>query len=100
MNKIIGIRKETKYASERRAAITPEHAKKIVSEHNIEVLVQPSEQRIFPDSEYVEAGAKLTDDLSGCDFIFGVKEVPIEDLIRSEERRVGEECRSRWSPYH
>ena len=22
------------------------------------------------------------------------------DGIRSEERRVGEECRSRWSPYH
>src|SRR3712207_9175620 len=23
-----------------------------------------------------------------------------EDSIRSEERRVGKECRSRWSPYH
>src|SRR5256885_11970333 len=22
------------------------------------------------------------------------------DLTRSEERRVGKECRSRWSPYH
>ena len=22
------------------------------------------------------------------------------DYIRSEERRVGKECRSRWSPYH
>ena len=22
------------------------------------------------------------------------------DFIRSEERRVGKECRSRWSPYH
>ena len=22
------------------------------------------------------------------------------DLWRSEERRVGKECRSRWSPYH
>ena len=35
-------------------------------------------------------------------------ERPIADLIRltltgagrSEERRVGKECRSRWSPYH
>ena len=30
---------------------------------------------------------------------------PVEDIIqvgslRSEERRVGKECRSRWSPYH
>ena len=24
----------------------------------------------------------------------------IRDLLRSEERRVGKECRSRWSPYH
>ena len=22
------------------------------------------------------------------------------DKVRSEERRVGKECRSRWSPYH
>src|SRR5256886_7966644 len=27
----------------------------------------------------------------------GVEEVR---LVRSEERRVGKECRSRWSPYH
>ena len=24
----------------------------------------------------------------------------ILDYLRSEERRVGKECRSRWSPYH
>ena len=28
---------------------------------------------------------------------FGVN---IDTLMRSEERRVGKECRSRWSPYH
>ena len=26
--------------------------------------------------------------------------VPDESFVRSEERRVGKECRSRWSPYH
>src|SRR2546425_10869826 len=25
---------------------------------------------------------------------------PPEQALRSEERRVGKECRSRWSPYH
>ena len=32
----------------------------------------------------------------------GYKDVAIKDLFhpRSEERRVGKECRSRWSPYH
>ena len=29
----------------------------------------------------------------------GVKEGHA-DAVRSEERRVGKECRSRWSPYH
>ena len=28
------------------------------------------------------------------------REVPLIDAERSEERRVGKECRSRWSPYH
>ena len=26
--------------------------------------------------------------------------LPLYNCIRSEERRVGKECRSRWSPYH
>ena len=25
---------------------------------------------------------------------------PAREIFRSEERRVGKECRSRWSPYH
>src|SRR3712207_1605042 len=29
-----------------------------------------------------------------------VKEYGADVLLRSEERRVGKECRSRWSPYH
>src|SRR3546814_1781762 len=45
------------------------------------------------DIEFVKA-------FSGLDEIVGA----VEDLIRSEERRVGKECvstcRSRWSPYH
>ena len=33
---------------------------------------------------------------------FSVKRVKKQDdrFMRSEERRVGKECRSRWSPYH
>ena len=29
-----------------------------------------------------------------------LRELTIEETTRSEERRVGKECRSRWSPYH
>ena len=30
----------------------------------------------------------------------GIKDVLVLEADRSEERRVGKECRSRWSPYH
>src|ERR1035441_5784356 len=30
----------------------------------------------------------------------GFRSAALPRLSRSEERRVGEECRSRWSPYH
>ena len=29
-----------------------------------------------------------------------VYNTPYDRIVRSEERRVGKECRSRWSPYH
>ena len=34
------------------------------------------------------------------DNYLGFYEISGEELRRSEERRVGKECRSRWSPYH
>ena len=44
---------------------------------------------------------------SGCGksttlrMVAGLEDITKGDLvIRSEERRVGKECRSRWSPYH
>ena len=33
------------------------------------------------------------------DMVLGASSVAYA-LLRSEERRVGKECRSRWSPYH
>ena len=30
----------------------------------------------------------------------GIRDKWTQDNLRSEERRVGKECRSRWSPYH
>src|SRR2546427_12608061 len=33
-------------------------------------------------------------------FRFFIITAPLIFLMRSEERRVGKECRSRWSPYH
>ena len=38
----------------------------------------------------------LEDNIAKYERVFG----PIRTSDRSEERRVGKECRSRWSPYH
>src|SRR5256886_10006693 len=42
---------------------------------------------------------------AGCDVIVvdsahGHSQGVLDTVARSEERRVGKECRSRWSPYH
>ena len=36
------------------------------------------------------------------EIVFNSRKFDLNDnvLMRSEERRVGKECRSRWSPYH
>ena len=33
-------------------------------------------------------------------FVIALGQVTVSAQLRSEERRVGKECRSRWSPYH
>ena len=77
----IGIRKETQYPSEKRAALTPDHVTEL-TKRGVSVYVEPTEnQRIFGNEEYVNAGAVISEDLSECDVIFGVKEVPVKDLI-------------------
>ena len=41
------------------------------------------------------------DEVQGIKSYRDVKDLPeVDCAIRSEERRVGKECRSRWSPYH
>ena len=40
----------------------------------------------------------LVQRVAGSGFPWGT--VSVNGLGRSEERRVGKECRSRWSPYH
>src|SRR2546429_6108226 len=49
-------------------------------------------------SRALEAGAQIVNDISGFRFDQGLPLVVKKS--RSEERRVGKECRSRWSPYH
>jgi len=78
--KRLGIMKETKNCWERRVPMNPQSVKKLVND-GYQVVIQPSKIRIYRDEEYRDAGAELHDDLSNCDIIVGVKEIPIESLI-------------------
>jgi alpha-aminoadipic semialdehyde synthase len=72
----IGIRREDKSRWERRTPIIPEAVAKLVRE-GIPVRVQPSDNRIFPNEEFVRAGATVDEDLSLCSIVLGVKEIPV-----------------------
>ena len=72
----LGIRRENKNKWERRVPLTPEHLHFLSSQLKTLVAVQPSEYRIFDSSQYVQVGARVGEDLSDCDIIMGVKEVP------------------------
>lgn len=78
--KTIGIVKETKNKWERRVPLNPQAVKQMV-EKGFKVLVQPSETRTYKNEEYTDAGAVLTEDISACDLIVGVKEIKEKDLI-------------------
>ncbi len=74
----IGIRHEDKYLMERRTPITPAHAKQLIENEGLKIVAQTSPKRVFPDTEYLKAGALIEKDLKACDVIFGVKEIPAE----------------------
>lgn len=78
---VIGIRREDKSIWERRVPLVPEDVRELIAEHGIQVVVQPSEIRVFKDEEYAAVGAQVQEDLSPCDVIFAVKEVPPHLLL-------------------
>ena len=52
--------------------------------------------------ESFEGGVPISWSNSGLTFCFCGDRAVLHfgEYLRSEERRVGKECRSRWSPYH
>jgi len=60
--KAIGIRREDMYHWERRTPLVPEDAAEI-SSSGIEVIVQSSDKRAFPDDDYRRLGLRVVDSL-------------------------------------
>ena len=82
----IGILREGKVPPDKRVPLTPAQCKKVEAIYpHVKIIVQPSPVRSFKDQEYIDAGISLSEDLSVCDIIMGVKEVNVEDLIPNKK---------------
>jgi len=78
----IGIIKEGKTPPDRRVPLSPKHCEILQERYpELEIAVQPSDIRAFKDSEYEALGLPMQEDLSDCDLLMGVKEVPIDMLL-------------------
>jgi saccharopine dehydrogenase (NAD+, L-lysine-forming) len=78
----IGLIKEGKFPADNRVALTPAQCKWIQKNaSNLKIVVQSSPHRCFSDREYISAGAEVKEDMSDCDILFGIKEVPVNELI-------------------
>ena len=83
-NPIISIIREARI-DENRTPITPNQIQTLTNQFpNLQVFVQPSKKRCFKDEDYSKAGAKIKEDISNSDIIFGVKEVEISTLIENK----------------
>jgi alanine dehydrogenase len=78
---VIGLIREGKVPADNRVALTPAQCRWSLKNTDFKILVQPSPTRCFDDREYERAGAVLQQDLSHCDLLLGIKEVPVEMLI-------------------
>jgi alanine dehydrogenase len=78
----IGLLQEKKIPADNRVALTPAQCKWIQkTAPDIKVIAQTSPDRCYSDQEYLAAGVEVKPDLSECDIIFGIKEVPEQDLL-------------------
>ena len=82
----IGIIKEYKSPPDKRVVFSPEKCVETLQKFpQVEFFIEKSDIRCFSDSEYEEMGLKVVTDLSNCDVLIGVKEVPIEKLINNKK---------------
>lgn len=78
----IGIIREGKVPPDSRVPLIPEQCAQILQEYpDVAITVAPSPNRCYPDEAYRHRSVPLREDLSSCEVLMGVKEVPISQLI-------------------
>ena len=77
----IGLIHEGKIPADNRVALTPAKCAFIERLFSCKIIVEPSPTRCFSDAEFEAEGIEVSSDLSDCDFLMGIKEVPIDRLL-------------------
>ncbi|MDC9723815.1 MAG: NAD(P)-dependent oxidoreductase [Urechidicola sp.] len=83
---VIGIINELKNPPDKRVVFSPEKCVELLEQYpELSIKVESSDVRTFLDDEYRNTGINVVDDVSDCDVLLGVKEVPIENLIENKK---------------
>jgi len=78
--------KERKSPPDRRVVFSPKKCQKILETFpEASIKVESSDVRIFNDTAYLDEGIVVSTDISDCDVLLGVKEVPIAALIPNKK---------------
>ena len=73
------------------------HSKQVLGDMHTPVSIYLKVRDMYPQSALMES----SDYHAGENSLSFIALCPLASIgVRSEERRVGKECRSRWSPYH
>lgn len=77
-----GLIRERKNPPDHRAVLSPAACQKVLERFpQAQILVESSPVRVFSDQEYSEANIPVVTDMSSCEVLLGVKEVPLDALI-------------------
>ncbi|MCA8833094.1 NAD(P)-dependent oxidoreductase [Hymenobacter pini] len=78
----IGLIREGKTPPDKRVPLTPKKCTEAEARFpGLKIVVQESPIRCFSDQEYRNLGLEVRPDVSDCDILMGVKEVPVAQLI-------------------
>ena len=79
---VFALLREEKQPADTRVAFSPQQCLWLKNKYpDLEIIVQPSTHRCYKDKEYSSEGISVQEDVSGADWLIGIKEVPPEKLI-------------------
>ena len=84
-NFILGIIRECRI-DEYRTPLVPKHIQELKKLYpDIKIIIQSSDKRCFSDEEYLKAGGIISENLTSCNLILGVKEIDTSILLSNKK---------------